>query len=116
MYSTFIYSQEEGTPAGVRKDQISQEVKISRFDEIMTLQRQISAENNIKYIGKTFTVLVDEINEDNGTQYIGRTQMDAPEVDGVIFIDGEDIEVGEFIKVKVTGTMEYDLIGEQVKV
>lgn len=108
----FIYSQEEGTPAGDMPDQVPDEVKKARFDEIMKLQQSISAENNMKFLGETVRVLIDEAIEGEEGHYIGRSQMDAPEVDGVIYIEGEGLSPGDFANVRITGTMEYDLVGE----
>jgi ribosomal protein S12 methylthiotransferase len=108
----FIYSPEEGTEAVKFGGQVSEETKRARFDEVMKLQQKISLENNLKYTGKTLKVLVDEADGSDPGQFIGRTEMDAPEVDGVIYLRGENVKVGEFTDAKVTGSMEYDLIGE----
>ena len=110
----FMYSQEEGTPAAEFDDQISQEIKEERFDKIMRLQQEISDEINQKYFDKTLEVLIDEKDETVSDQYIGRTQMDAPDVDGVVYVKGKNLKVGDFAKVLITGTMEYDLIGEAI--
>jgi len=107
----FIYSQEEGTPAAKMKGQIPEDVKRERFDRVMRLQQRISSENNLKLINRTLKVLVDA-REDG--RYLGRSYMDAPEVDGLIYVDADSLDIGEFADVKITGTMEYDLIGEAV--
>jgi len=80
----------------------------------MTLQQEISSENNLKFFGKELKVLVDEKDPEDLSQFLGRSQMDAPEVDGLIYIKGEDLEPGDFVDVNITGTMEYDLIGETI--
>jgi len=145
----FIYSPEEGTPAAGFPEQVPEKVKRERFDAIMRLQQNISRENNLKYLGKTLRVLIDEeVSDETGRvihsaalnpavyggdtceppQYeslsgtpglqpgelkgfIGRSYMDAPEVDGDVYVEGQDICVGDFVNVEITGAMEYDLIG-----
>lgn len=107
----FLYSREEGTKAAGMKDQVKDDLKRARLDEVMSLQQGISAENNMKYLGSVQKVLIDERGED-GSFYIGRGEMDAPEVDGVIYVKGNGLKAGEFSKVRITGTMEYDLAGE----
>ncbi|MCX5699303.1 MAG: MiaB/RimO family radical SAM methylthiotransferase [Candidatus Omnitrophica bacterium] len=106
----FIYSREEGTPAYNFKGQIPQQIKQERFDKIMSEQRQIAAGVNAKFLSQTITVLVEE-KQYGG--YIGRSQGDAPEVDGVVYINTkQSLRIGKFIQVKITGTLEYDLVGE----
>ncbi|MFH1877682.1 MAG: 30S ribosomal protein S12 methylthiotransferase RimO [Candidatus Omnitrophota bacterium] len=110
----FIFSREEGTPAYRYKGQVPDPVKNSRFDRVMALQQEISAENNRKLLNKEITVLVDEADPSDPGQFICRGEMDAPEVDGVAYVRGEGVKPGEFINIRVTGTMEYDLIGDVV--
>ncbi|RKY42668.1 MAG: 30S ribosomal protein S12 methylthiotransferase RimO [Candidatus Makaraimicrobium thalassicum] len=110
----FIYSREEGTAAAGFKGQVPRELKEARFDEVMRLQQRISAENNQAFLGKNLKILIDEEDATDPEQFVGRSQMDAPEVDGVIYVRGRDIRAGDFVDVRVTGTMEYDLIGEIV--
>lgn len=110
----FIYSREEGTPAAGFKTQVPDEVKKARFNEVMQLQQGISRENNQELIDTDIKVLIDEAVRSGTGQFIGRGQMDAPEVDGVVYVTGSGIKIGEFTDVHVTGTMEYDLIGEAV--
>lgn len=106
----FSYSREEGTPSFSFKDQVPEKVKSQRLDLIMSAQREISGEVNNKSLGKTLEVLVDE--EDNGL-YLGRTQYDAPEVDGLVYVKSkEKLYPGDFVKAKITDTLEYDLVGE----
>ena len=109
-----IYSPEEGTKAAKFKDQVPAEIKEARFDEIMRFQQSISSENNLKHVGKIFETLVDEEDISDPGRFWGRTGMDAPEVDGVVYLHGKDVKVGEFADVKITGKMEYDLLGEAV--
>lgn len=106
----FIYSREEGTPAYNFKGQVPQQLKQERFNKIMSAQRQIASGVNAKFLGKTISVLVEE--KQDGA-YIGRSQGDAPEVDGVVYINTKQaLRIGKFIQVKITDTLEYDLVGE----
>ena len=108
----FTYSPEEDTPAAKMEDQIPEDVKEERRDELMELQQEISLDNGEKLIGKTVTAMVEgKVADENA--YVGRTYGDAPGVDGYIFINtGEVMMSGDFARVKVTGALEYDLIGE----
>lgn len=106
----FIYSREENTPAYGLAKQIPKKVKISRFNAIMSLQQEISKEVNARLLGKTVKVLIDEL--DNG-QYLGRSSFDAPEVDGTVYVSsGRKLSAGDFVDVRITDTLEYDLVGE----
>ena len=108
----FTYSPEENTPAALMKNQIEEEVKENRKEELMELQQEISLDNGEKLIGKTLTVMVEGKVADVNA-YVGRTYGDAPGIDGYIFINtGELLMSGDFVRVKVTGALEYDLIGE----
>lgn len=110
----FTYSPEEGTPAERMPDQMPEEVKEERRDELMLLQQQISAEKTEQMVGKTLDVLVEGRIPEEGI-YVGRTYRDAPEVDGYIFIHAEEeIISGDFVTVKVTGADEYDLTGDVI--
>lgn len=108
----FTYSQEEDTPAGKREDQIPEEVKEERLDRLMTLQSRISAELNQSWIGKTVNVLVEGITGNPKRPYIGRTERDAPEIDGEIYFTGAELKIGDIVRVRITGAETYDLIGE----
>lgn len=106
----FIYSHEENTPAYIYEDNIPEEIKNSRRDELMNLQSQISLEKNKNKIGKTVKVLIDDKNE--GGLYLGRTEHDAPDVDnGVIIYSEMELGIGTFINVIVQDANDYDLIG-----
>jgi ribosomal protein S12 methylthiotransferase len=106
----FAYSQEEGTPAGDREDQIPEETKQDRLDQIMRLQLEISYEHNQELIGKTLEVLVEEIDEDGS--YIGRSMYDAPEIDNsVIFTSDKEHKPGDFVTVTINDAYDYDLVG-----
>ena len=108
----FPYSQEEDTPAASMPNQVPQELKEERRDEIMELQQEISWEKGQQKIGQTLDVMIEgRVSGENA--YIGRTYGDAPDVDGYIFVQsGELLVTGNFVKVRVTGAQEYDLIGE----
>lgn len=108
----FTYSREEGTPAYSYKDQVNEKVKLERFNALMSLQRDIAESVNRSFLGRTIDVLIDEKDEDAADSYIGRTEGDAPEADGEVFVKGKNLKPGDFAKVKITGTLEYDLIGE----
>ena len=108
----FPYSAEEDTPAATMEDQIPEEVKEARRDEIMELQQEISLEKGESRVGQVLTVMI-EGKVSGESAYIGRTYGDAPKVDGYIFVQtGELLMTGDFARVRVTGALEYDLIGE----
>ena len=108
----FTYSPEEETPAETMEGQVPEELKEERRDEIMELQQEISLEKGNNRIGQELLVMI-EGKVSGESAYIGRTYGDAPKVDGYMFVQtGELLVTGDFAKVKVTGAMEYDLIGE----
>ena len=107
----FKFSPVEGAPATEMADQVPEDVKEERFHRFMQLQQEISAERLKQKIGQTLDVIVDEIDDEG---IIGRTKSDAPEVDGLVYIEnlsGTPVKVGEFIKVTITHSDEYDLWG-----
>lgn len=108
----FAYSPEEDTAAAEMPDQIDEDIKIKRRNEIMELQQEIAFENAENMIGRELLVMIEgKVVDENA--YVGRTYMDCPNVDGNIFITtDEELITGDFVKVKVTGAAEYDLIGE----
>lgn len=108
----FTYSPEEDTPAAVMPDQIDEEVKLDRQAELMELQQEIAFDNAQEMIGREVLVMVEgKVADENA--YVGRTYRDAPNVDGLIFINtDEELLSGDFVRVKVTGAVDYDLIGE----
>ena len=108
----FTYSPEEDTPAATFEDQIDEEVKEDRQADIMELQQEIAFDKAEDMIGREVLVMIEgKVADENA--YVGRTYRDAPNVDGQIFIN-TDVELisGDFAKVKVTGALDYDLIGE----
>ncbi len=108
----FIYSPEEGTGAFSLPDTITVEEKNRRLDELMLLQSEISREKLNEKIGLELDVLVEEKIDDN--TYIGRTESDAPEVDGVFYLTAVENRVNNIVRARVTDSVEYDLIGEMI--
>ena len=107
----FKFSPVEGAPATEMADQVPEDIKEERFHRFMQLQQEISAERLKQKIGQTLDVIVDKIDDEG---IIGRTKADAPEVDGLVYIEnlsGTPVKVGEFIKVTITHSDEYDLWG-----
>ncbi len=130
----FIYSQEEGSPAYDFPNQISDEEKQARWDEIMKIQQEISQENNRRLMGRELDVIIEEKDDSDPNLYLGRSYMDAPEVDGIVYVrkskisrrksrdpdisSGKNqkskINVGEFVRAKTIDSYEYDLVGEVI--
>ena len=108
----FTYSPEEDTPAAGMPDQVPEEVKEERQAEIMELQQEIVFDQAEAMIGREVLVMIEgKVADENA--YVGRTYKDAPNVDGLIFINTEaELMSGDFARVKVTGALEYELIGE----
>lgn len=109
----FTYSHEENTTAYDLEDDVPQEVKEARVEEIMALQSQISWEKNQEKIGKVFRCIFDR---KEGNYFVGRTEFDSPDVDNTVLIPAENtyISIGEFANVKITSAEEFDLYGELV--
>ena len=108
----FTYSAEEDTPAYSYPDQIPEEVKEERRADVMELQQEIAFEHCENMVGKVLDVIIEGKVADEPA-YVGRTYMDAPNVDGLIFVNADEMLMsGDFVRVKVTGANEYDLIGE----
>lgn len=110
----FAYSPEEDTPAAAMENQVDEEIKTARREEIMELQQEIAFEKAEEMIGRELLVMIEgKVADENA--YVARTYRDAPNVDGYLFVN-TDIELmsGDFAKVRVTGALEYDLIGEMI--
>ena len=108
----FAYSQEEDTPAAGMPDQIDEETKLARQEALMELQQEIAFEKAEAMVGRTVIAMVEGSVADEDA-YVARTYGDAPNVDGLLFINtGEMLHSGDFAKVRITGAAEYDLIGE----
>ncbi|MDO8602539.1 MAG: 30S ribosomal protein S12 methylthiotransferase RimO [Candidatus Omnitrophota bacterium] len=104
----FKYSKEEGTPAYSYKNQISEKDKERRFNRLMLEQKGVSVKINEGLVGKVLKVLAEEKGKD---YYIGRTEYDAPEIDGLVYIKGKDLKIGNFYNIRITDAYEYDLVG-----
>lgn len=109
----FIYSDEEDTAASNLNDKVPLEEKERRAQYLMKVQNEISTMRNSNLIGKEIDVLIDRYDEHNDI-YIGRTQYDAPEIDGEVFISNIKTDIGKIIKVKITHSYDYDLVGEGI--
>ena len=110
----FTYSPEEGTPAAEFPGQIDEEVKAEWRDEVMEPQEEIIFDKNEEMKGRELWVMIEgKVDAENA--YVGRTYRDAPEIDGYVFVNtDETLMTGDFVKVKITGAYEYDLIGEMI--
>ncbi|NLY37093.1 MAG: 30S ribosomal protein S12 methylthiotransferase RimO [Tissierellia bacterium] len=105
----FKYSDEEDAASHRLPNKISEEVKENRFKKVMDLQREISEEKLSHYVGRVMEVIVDEIYDDS---WIGRTQGDSPEVDGIVYVSGDGVKLGDILEVRIISSSEYDLMGE----
>jgi ribosomal protein S12 methylthiotransferase len=110
----FTYSSEEGTKAADLPEQISEDVRNERRDAIMKLQKRLSLEKNKRFIGTTHDVLVEEATDSDKFLVSGRMETQAPEIDGVVYIEKSEVKAGEIIPVRITKAMEYDLVGEVI--
>lgn len=110
----FTYSKEENTPAAKMKGQITKKVKLKRQKELMKLQQEVSKRRGEEKVGKIIKVMIEgKLPEEN--IFIGRSYMDAPNVDGLVFVHSKDSYLsGEFVDVKITQAKEYDLVGEAI--
>lgn len=109
----FEYSREEGTRAASLDEQILDNIKEERKNEIMAIQSDISGEILSKNLGETFKVLIEEKIDDNN--YVGRTYMDSPEIDGVTYVQSDkELEIGDFVQVEIIDSLDYDLVGELI--
>ena len=106
----FSYSFEEGTASAIYGDTVPEEVKRERLDRLMKLQQGISREINRKFIGRKMDVLVER--QQDGL-LIGRSYRDAPDIDGLVFVEGK-AKIGDIIKVRIHTALEYDLIGKRI--
>lgn len=109
----FTYSHEENTTAYELKDDVPEEVKLARANEIMEIQSQISWELNQQKVGKTFRCLIDR---KEGNYFVGRTEYDSPDVDNEVLIDAKKhyVKTGDFVEVKIIDATDYDLYGEPI--
>ena len=108
----FTYSHEEGTSGFLLNDDVPQEEKEARAQEVMDVQQEISLELNQDKVGKTFKTIIDK---KEAGRYLGRTEFDSVEVDNEVVIQGKNLPIGDFVNVKITKAYDYDLEGEVVK-
>ncbi len=114
----FTYSQEEDTPAASMPEQVSERVKVTRRNKLMKLQQEIAFNAAKSMIGRTVEAVIEgritDTDDDDGLSYVGRTYKDAPDIDGYLFITGvgRELMTGDYVNVLITGSNEYDLIGE----
>lgn len=110
----FAYSPEENTPAALMPDQIPEEIKEDRRDAILELQQEIAFDKAADMVGRTLYAMIEGKVADEPA-YVARTYADSPDIDGYVFVNtGEMLMSGDFVKVKITGSAEYDLLGELV--
>ena len=111
----FTYSQEEDTPAAEMEDQIPEEIKEERRDIIMAMQQEIAFENNESWIGEEMDVMIEGYLPDDDI-YVGRSYMDAPDVDGFVFLSTSwHLETGDYVRARIVQAQGYDLIGEVIE-
>jgi len=110
----FKYSPEENTPGGKMGDQVDEETKQRRYEAVMQVQQNISREKHRAFIGRTVEVLVEGYSEETELLLQGRTSQQAPDIDGIVLINDGQAKVGDLVQVRITDSMEYDLIGEIV--
>ena len=108
----FVYSKEEGTLAANMKAQVPEKIKKNRLDTLMQVQQIISSEIQQSFVGRTLKVLIEEKEKDTSGTYIGRSEYDAPDVDGVVYVRSKAaLKTGDFVQVMITDAYEYDLAG-----
>jgi ribosomal protein S12 methylthiotransferase len=110
----FTYSDAEDIPSHRLPDHVPEETASSRFDRIMAVQAQISYDNCKKYMNRTLDVMIDDENPNEEGLYQGHTKFPTPDADGVTFVDGENLKPGDIVKIKITDTFDYDLIGDRI--
>lgn len=107
----FMYSQEEGTKAGSLPGQLDDATKQDRHDRLMAMQQEISREKHRSLIGRTMRVLVEGYSEETELLLVGRNSQQAPDIDGVTYINEGEAKIGDMVDVKITEAMDYDLVG-----
>jgi ribosomal protein S12 methylthiotransferase len=107
----FMYSAEENTKAGGMENQIDEKTKRRRHDTLMALQQEISRAKHQEFIGRTLDVMIEGVSEETELLLVGRNAQQAPEIDGVTYINDGTANVGDIVKVQITESMDYDLVG-----
>jgi ribosomal protein S12 methylthiotransferase len=105
----FTYYREKGSPAYRFRNQIPGKIKVERFNQIMSLQQSISRRRLKRFIGQEAKVLIDALSKRKGYDYVGRTEGDAPEIDGLVYIQGKNLNPGDYVTAKVIRSSDYDL-------
>jgi ribosomal protein S12 methylthiotransferase len=111
----FCYSREEGTPAAEMPDQISERVKRERYKKLMQLQARVSFKRNRRLMESVEEVIVEGVSEETELLLKGRSSRQAPDIDGMVYITAGNANVGDIVKLKITDSSDYDLIGEIVE-
>jgi ribosomal protein S12 methylthiotransferase len=107
----FAFSEEEDTPAALLDHKIDEDIAEIRQDQLMGMQMDISSEIMRRWLGETMMVIIDDKSEDEDFDFVGRSQYDCPDIDGIVYINGQ-AKPGEIKKVKIVATWEYDLVGK----
>lgn len=110
----FTYSPEEGTPSAEFASQVPDEVKERRSNILMEVAREVAAARQARHVGQVLDVLVEKFDEEDPSIRVGRTQFDARDIDGLVFVANTDAQIGDMIKVRVTHAFDFDLSGEAV--
>jgi ribosomal protein S12 methylthiotransferase len=110
----FTYSPEEGTPSAEFGAQVPDDVKERRSNILMEVAREVAAGRQVRHVGEVVDVLVEKFDEEDNTIRVGRTQYDARDIDGLVFVANTDAQVGDMIKVRITHAYDFDLSGEAV--
>lgn len=110
----FIYSDAEDIPSHGLPDHVAPETASARHEQIMAVQAEISFKNYQKYLNKTLEVMIDDDDPNEDGLYHGHTKYQAPEVDGYTYVDGDHLKSGDVVKINITDTFDYDLIGDQI--
>lgn len=111
----FVYSKEEGTVAFGMPGQVAERTKRKRMEDLMAIQQEISRSVQEQYIGRTLKVMIEEKEQSDNNVYLGRSEYDAPEVDGVVFVHTKKtLKAGDIVSAKVTDAYEYDLVAEEL--
>lgn len=109
----FTYSPEEGTPSAEMDDQVLDDAKQTRASILMEIGREVAAKRNSRFVGQEVNVLIEHQDEEHPNVYVGRTEFDAKDIDGQIFVTGNrKFQTGEFVRVRVTHSYDFDLAGE----
>ena len=110
----FTYSVEPGTPAVNLDQHVSETAKVERRDQLMTAQQQVAFEWNEQQVGRRTDVLIDQPVEGQGGVWLGRSYADAPDVDGAVYVSGENLAPGQFVETEIVQSAEYDLVGAAI--